>query len=153
MKNTHHYTQWALWAQSFLQAHSLLVCAGGSVNNVWMFFDPCLPWRARSIWIGLITETKCPRFTVTESLWRGSGLMRSKENTLPSEEQRLWCGQRRMNRKLLSLSNGYLIPHWAHIKHQNPYDYKPDVMILLSNMYVRHTQQGKDTTCKMSKHW
>lgn len=118
-----------------------------------MFFDPCLPWRARSIWIGLIAEAKCPRFTVTESLWRGSGLMRSKENTLPSEEQRLGCGQRRMKRKLLSLTNGYLRTHWAHIKHQNPYDYKPDVMILLSNMYVCHTQQGKDTTCRMNKHW
>lgn len=39
--------------------------------------------------MGLITETKCLGRSVTGCLWRGTGLMRSNENTLPSEEEKI----------------------------------------------------------------
>lgn len=72
--------------------------------------------------MALITEAKCPGPSVTGCLWRGTGLMRSKENTLPSEEERLCYVhmQREIKSKLVSLSNGHLRSHWAYIKHHNP---------------------------------
>lgn len=70
----------------------------------------------------LITQSKCPGPSVTGSLWWGTGLMRSNENTLLSEDQKLCYGhmQREMKSKCVSISNGHLRFHWADIKHRNP---------------------------------
>lgn len=73
--------------------------------------------------MGLVRGTKCPRPSATGCLWRGTGLMRSKENTLPSEEQRLCFGYMQSGmkgRELVNLSNGRLKSHWAYMEHHKP---------------------------------